>query len=182
MVWLANKGKAWCDQVRFATLDLSGPSRKVFSLMTPHAVQVADPFHLVKLANTKLDECRRRVQNETLGHRGRKSDPLHRCRRLLTKAKDRLDDQAHEKLTGLLRAGDPHGDVATMWQAKEAVRELYSHGDPDVALQWGRRRASAVTSKTTTTPHGSSPDAPVNRRRPGRHAAVRSGVVLGLVD
>jgi hypothetical protein len=45
MVWLANKGKAWCDQVRFATLDLSGPYRKVFTLMTPGAVQVADPFH-----------------------------------------------------------------------------------------------------------------------------------------
>ena len=60
-----------------------------------------------KLANTKLDECRRRVQNETLGHRGRKSDPLYRCRRLLTKAKERLDEKGHEKLTGLLRAGDP---------------------------------------------------------------------------
>jgi transposase len=23
-----------------------------------------------------------------------------------------------------------------MWQAKEAVRELYAHGDPDLALQW----------------------------------------------
>lgn len=32
-------------------------------------------FHL---ANQKLDECRRRVQNETLGHRGRKDDPLYR--------------------------------------------------------------------------------------------------------
>ena len=85
MVWLAKKGKAWCDQVRFATLDLSGPYRKVFTLMTPEAVQVADPFHLVMQADTKLDECRRRVQNETLGHRGRKSDPLYRCRRLLTK-------------------------------------------------------------------------------------------------
>ncbi len=31
MAWLANKGKPWCDQVRFATLDLSGPYRKVFS-------------------------------------------------------------------------------------------------------------------------------------------------------
>jgi transposase len=68
MVWLATKGTPWCDQVRFATLDLSGPYRKVFTLMTPTAVQVADPFHLVTLANTKLDECRRRVQNETLGH------------------------------------------------------------------------------------------------------------------
>ena len=88
MGWLANQGKDWRDQVRFATLDLSGPYRKVFNLMTPDAVQVADPFHVVKVANSKLDECRRRVQNETLGHRGHKSDPLYRCRRLLTKAED----------------------------------------------------------------------------------------------
>ena len=82
--------------------------------MTPEATLVADPFHVLRLANTKLDECRRRVQNETLGHRGRKSDPLYRCRRLLTKAKERLDDKGREKLTGLLRAGDPNGDVATV--------------------------------------------------------------------
>ena len=104
--------------------------------MVPQATLVADPFHVTKLANTKLDECRRRVQNETLGHRGRKSDPLYRCRRLLTKAKERLDAKGHEKLAGLLRVGDPHGDVATCWEAKEAVRELYAHGDPDLALEW----------------------------------------------
>jgi transposase len=136
MAWLAEQGKEWRDQVSFATLDLSGPYRRVFTLMLPDAIQVADPFHLIKLANAKLDECRRRVQNETLGHRGHKSDPLYRCRRLLTKAEERLDDRGREKLLGLLRAGDPHGDVSTMWQAKEAVRELYSHGDPDLALQW----------------------------------------------
>ena len=39
--------------------------------MLPSAVQIADPFHVVKLANHVLDETRRRVQNETLGHRGR---------------------------------------------------------------------------------------------------------------
>ena len=67
--WQAERGSAWCDRITVGTSDLSGPYRKVFDTMCPHAVQVADPFHLMKLANTKLDECRRRVQNETLGHR-----------------------------------------------------------------------------------------------------------------
>ena len=71
-----------------------------------------------------------------MGHRGRKEDPLYRCRRLLTKAEERLGEAGKEKLLGLLRAGDPRGDVATMWEAKEAVRELYSHSDADVALAW----------------------------------------------
>jgi transposase len=107
--------------------------------MLPDATQVADPFHVVKLANTKLDECRRRVQNATMGHRGRKSDPLYRCRRLLTKADERLDEHGREKLLGLLRAGDPNGEVATAWRAKETVRDLYSHTDAELALQWVER-------------------------------------------
>jgi transposase len=85
--------------------------------MLPDATQIADPFHLVKLANSKLDECRRRVQNETLGHRGRKTDPLYRARRLLTKAHERLDEHGETKLLGLLAAGDRRGEVRMAWHA-----------------------------------------------------------------
>jgi hypothetical protein len=74
--------------------------RSVFNAMPPHATRIADSFHLVRLANAKLDECRRRVQNELFGHRGRKGDPLHRCRRLLTKAEEQLSDDGREKLLG----------------------------------------------------------------------------------
>ncbi len=140
--WLEARGEAWRRTVRFATLDLSGPYRAVFDAMVPRATQVADPFHLVKLANAKLDECRRRVQNETLGHRGHKADPLYRCRRLLTKADERLDDHGREKMLGLLRAGDPRGEVTTAWHAKEAVRELYSHTNERTARRWITRLIS----------------------------------------
>jgi transposase len=101
--------------------------------MLPGATQVADPFHVVKLANAKLDECRRRVQNELLGHRGRKNDPLYRVRRLLTKAEERLGDDGRNKLLGLLRAGDPAGQVATTWQGKELIRSLYDHENEALA-------------------------------------------------
>ena len=97
------------------------------------------------LANHKLDECRRRVQNETLGHRGRTSDPLYRCRRLLTKADERLEEHGREKLLGLLRAGDPKGEVAIAWHAKEAVRELYGHTDPELALSFVERLADDMS-------------------------------------
>ena len=149
--WLEARGEEWRDKVRYATLDLSSPYRKVFTTMVPDAIVVADPFHLVKLANTKLDECRRRVQNETMGHRGRKSDPLYRCRRLLTKADERLSEHGREKLLGLLRAGDPNGDVVTMWHAKEAVRELYTHEDPDLALEWVERLGADLQDKDYPT-------------------------------
>lgn len=131
--WLAARDQAWLEQIAYAVLDLSGPWRLTFDTMLPDAIQVADPFHLVKLANSKLDECRRRVQNETLGHRGRKPDPLYRCRRLLTKADERLDGHGRSRLLGLLDAGDPHGEVRTAWHAKEVVRSVYEISDPDLA-------------------------------------------------
>lgn len=134
--WLAERGDAWLANIRWATLDLSGPYRAVFDTMLPHATQIADPFHVVKLANSKLDECRRRVQNDTLGHRGRKTDPLYRARRLLTKAHERLDEPGEAKLVGLLAAGDPRGEVRMAWHAKEVVRSIYDIGDPVLAAEF----------------------------------------------
>jgi hypothetical protein len=65
-----------------------------------------------------------------------KHAPLYRARKLRVRAQERLDEHAQGKLTGLLAAGDPRGEVATAWHAKEAVRELYAHHDADLALEW----------------------------------------------
>jgi transposase len=137
--WLAARGQAWLDNIAWATLDLSGPYKTVFDTMCPDATQIADPFHLVRLANQRLDEVRRRVQNQTLGHRGHKHDPLYRARRLLTRADERLDDNGRSRLLGLLDAGDPEGEVRTAWHAKEVVRSAYDHHDPDLALEFVTR-------------------------------------------
>ena len=137
--WLVERGPAWRANIAWGTLDLSGPYRAVFDTMLPDAVQIADPFHLVRLANQKLDECRRRVQNQTLGHRGRKIDPLYRARRLLTRADERLDEKGRNRLLGLLEAGDPDHEVRDTWHAKEIVRSIYDHHDPDLALEFVTR-------------------------------------------
>lgn len=134
--WLDERPESWRHAIRYGVLDLSGPYRKVFDDALEHVTQIADPFHLVKLANSKLDECRRRVQNETLGHRGHKHDPLYRARRLLTKAHERLDDRGETKLLGLLDAGDPRGEVRTAWHAKETVRGIYDINDTDTAHEF----------------------------------------------
>ena len=146
--WLAARSDAWRANIAWATLDLSGPYRAVFDTMLPDAIQVADPFHVVKLANTKLDECRRRVQNETLGHRGRKDDPLYRCRRLLTKADERLDDNGRTQLLGLLDAGDPsrrgpHG------LARQGGRPQHLRPSPTPTSPSSSSTGSATTSKTS---------------------------------
>jgi hypothetical protein len=70
-----------------------------------------------------VDAVRRRVQNETLGHRGRKDDPLYRARKLLTLAAERLDDRGEQRLRGLLAASDPNREIYDAYNAKEAVHE-----------------------------------------------------------
>ena len=134
--WLAGRSEVWRAGIGWATLDLSSAYRSVFDTMLPNAVQVADPFHVVQLANRALDECRRRVQNDTMGHRGRKNEPLYRARRRLVMAAERLTAEQHERLMGLLRAGDPHREVWFAWNAKEVVRQTYDHTDETLAGEW----------------------------------------------
>ena len=116
------------------------------------------------MANQKLDECRRRVQNQTLEHRGRKIDPLYRARRLLTRANERLDERGRTRLLGLLDAGDPDGDVRTTWQATEVVRSIY---DPlEFVTRLGHdSKISPIRSRSTRWAGPSS--AGVTRSQPG---------------
>ena len=67
------------------------------------------------MANNALDETRRRVQNQTLGHRGRKHDPLYQARELLIAGHERVTEPGEVKLLGLLAAGDPRGEVRNAW-------------------------------------------------------------------
>lgn len=90
------------------------------------AVVTIDCFHGVKLANTMVDDVRRRVQNETLGHRGHKDDPLYRFRRLMTRGFERLSDRQLAKLFEALDEGDPDGEVGAAILAKELIREMYA--------------------------------------------------------
>ena len=95
-----------------------------------HARRVADPFHVVGVANRCVDQVRRRVQNETLGHRGRKHDPLYRIRRVLFTGSERLDQRGHDRMVLGLRLGDPNDEVLGAWLAKEYVRDIYLTDDP----------------------------------------------------
>ena len=62
--WLLARPRRWLAGIRWAVLDLSGPYRTAFDAAVPDAGQVADPFHVVRLGNTALDEVRRRVQQQ----------------------------------------------------------------------------------------------------------------------
>ena len=94
----------------------------------PDAVAVMDPFHVVRLAGDALDRCRRRVQQDTHGHRGRKDDPLYRARRTLHTGADLLTDKQRQRLA-VLFATDEHVQVEATWGVYQSMITAYR--DPD---------------------------------------------------
>ena len=118
--WFRSRPIEWCEAIRWGVLDMSGPYQVAYDGALPHAHQVADPFHVVRLANRGVDLVRRRVQNETLGHRGRKGDPLYRIRRLLIMAPERVDDRGENASKGCCELVTPTEKYVTPGTPKEA--------------------------------------------------------------
>ena len=130
--WLAAQSPSWRAGVKIAALDPAAPYRAALTdeeVGLPNAQLVLDQFHVSKLANAAIDDVRRRVQQETTGHRGRKHDPLFQIRKLLLMAGERLDDAGHARLDAALAAADPHEEVACTHMAKELLRTVYSAPD-----------------------------------------------------
>lgn len=67
------------------------------------------PSSSPRTASTPL---RRRVQNQTLGHRGRNGDPLYRIRRTLLRGAEKHTTTSYTRLMDGLAAGDPDQHVA----------------------------------------------------------------------
>jgi transposase len=102
---------------------------------------------VVRLATQVVDEVRRRVQQDTLGHRGHKQDPLYQIRGLLRHGVEHLTDRQQAKLTRCLEAGDPEGEVDLAWQCYQQLRSIY-HRSADQ----GRRIAEKVIASFPTCP------------------------------
>ena len=128
--WTENAHRRWLAGIEVVATDLAESFRAGLSPHLDHATRVADPFHVVRVGNRCLDKVRRRVQNQTLGHRGRKGDPLYRIRKLLLAGDERLDKRGRNRLLLGLRVGDPHDEVLGAWLAKESVRDVYLTEDP----------------------------------------------------
>ena len=120
-----NAYPGWLAGIEVVATDLAESFRAGLSPGLAHARRVADPFHVVRVANRCVDQVRRRVQNETLGHRGRKYDPLFRIRKLLLTGSERLDEHGANRMLLGLRVGDPHDELLGAWLAKESVRDVY---------------------------------------------------------
>ena len=87
--WLQARNKEFRDGIEIATLDPFHGYKNAIDDQLDDAIAVLDAFHVVKLGTTALDQVRRRVQQDTLGHRGRNGDPLYGIRNLLRAGAER---------------------------------------------------------------------------------------------
>jgi transposase len=145
--WLHARPRNWLAQVATVALDPWHGYASALVAQLGHARVVVDHFHAIRLANTVVDQVRRRTQQATLGHRGHKRDPLYRNRKLLLTGHEQLTSRGWVRLRAGLAAGDPGGEVAAAWQGKELLRAVYAAGnlaEARVALERFYRWADSV--------------------------------------
>jgi transposase len=126
--WLDARTGYFRRHVAVAAIDPHAGYARAIRTSLPHATITVDPFHLVKLANSAIDDVRRRVQRDVEGHRGRKDDPLYGIRRLVTRGWERLSERQIDKVLVAMRRGDPYDEVGAAVVAKEVLRQMYTAG------------------------------------------------------
>jgi transposase len=146
--WLTRQEPAFREQITVASPD---PFRGYATALTrclPAAIRVVDGFHITRLGGQTLTEVRCRVQQQTLGHRGRTGDPLYGIRRVLLRRADRLSARARSRLEDGLLRGDPEGEVWAAWLIYQHLLAVYAA--PDAAT--GRTRLSRVIDEAISCP------------------------------
>lgn len=146
--WLAGRGEEFRAGVRIAPLDPFRGYANAIEDQLADAVAVLDAFHVVRLGMKAMEECRRRVQQEQLGHRGRKRDPLYAIRNVLRAGAEKLSERQVARLNAGLQAGDPNYEVTLAWQCYQKLRAAFTNPD----LRRGRRIAVDVLDSFHTCP------------------------------
>ncbi len=82
------------------------------------------------------------MQQETLGRRGHKDDPLYKVRGLLRRGHEHLSHKQIDRLNTSLAVGDPDFEVTVAWHAYQRLRSIYTAEDKAE----GRRIAEHVIS------------------------------------
>lgn len=146
--WLSQRGDAFRKNVKVAALDPFAGYKTAIDDKLQDAVAVLDAFHVVKLGTQAVDEVRRRVQQNTLGHRGKKGDPLYGIQTILRAGAENLTDKQWARLTAAIEADPAHDEVFVAWQCAQQLRSAYHQKD----LTEGRQIAEKVIESFHTCP------------------------------
>ena len=172
--WLAACPQEWKDNIEIVAMDGFSGYKSAAASQLPGAVTVMDPFHVVHIAIDALEQCRQRVQQETLGHRGRKGDPLYAARKTLLTGTDILTDTSQARLDAVFACPD-HADVHATWRIYQDLLAAYRDRDP-------RRGKNTLRHLITTLTRPGLPHTCIELARMGRTFTRRAGDILAYFD
>ena len=130
------------------TRPLPGTARTPSLGLLQDATSVLDAFHIVKLAGDAPGEVRRRIQQDTTGHRRRTGEPLYQIRNLLRASRDRLTNRQQERLRAAFTADEAHISVEVAYHCAQQVRDVFHQATP----AQGRRLATHLIERLPTCP------------------------------
>ncbi len=131
--FLAAQGHRWCRGVRVVVTDGSEAYRAAIRQHLGHAAHVVDRFHVARWFASALAEVRRRIQR--IGEKGARpafDREVFRSRYLQLRRADRLDEQARDRLQGILSA---HPELAHAWRLYQHLHRIYTAQGEDEANQ-----------------------------------------------
>lgn len=105
------------NRLKEICIDMRSSFRHAIEEELPGVKIVVDPFHVVKLAGTTMEEVRRVVLSD-LGRQVR-------VKKLLRQPAENLTAVERQKLTNLWQATTAWPSLQIAWQTKEKVRDLY---------------------------------------------------------
>ena len=146
--WLNERGETFREGIQIATLDPFQGYKNAIDDQLEDATCVLDAFHVVKLAGAAIDDVRRRVQQETLGHRGRKGEPLYGIRHVLRAGRERLTPRQQIRLDSAFAAHPDHVAVEVAYQCAQDLRDVFHQPTP----ARGRRLAQQLIAALPSCP------------------------------
>ena len=172
--WLSERTQSFRDAVKVVAMDAFAGYKKAVRREVPHAVEVLDPFHIVKLAGDRLTAVRCRLQRERTGRRGTKDDPLYKGRRVLLKTETLRTDRQRERAARLL--DDPANAALKLAHgAYQRIIRCYAQED--------RRKGRGMMAELieALNARGSAPGCP-ELATLGRTLKRRMGDILAFFD
>lgn len=130
--WLQAQTPTFRTRVEVVAMDGFIGFKTAAAKNLPTAVEVLDPFHVVKLGAEAVTACRQRLQQEIFGRRGRAGEPLYRARRLLLKGENLLTEKQSARLHELFD-DERYQSLKTIWQAYQHLRSIYHQPTPEKA-------------------------------------------------
>ena len=127
----------------------------------------------MRLAGDALDQCRRRVQQVTCGHRGRKGDPLYAARRTLHTGAALLTEKQQARLEALFAVSE-HVEVEATWGIYQ--RMIAAYREPD------KKHGKAMMQAVLDSVASGVPATLTEIRKLGRTLKQRATDILALFD